>query len=56
MFTFHVFENIGMCIGIMPVTGIPLPFFTYGGSSILTNLIAIGLVLNVDYRSKQINI
>ncbi len=56
MFTFHAFENIGMCIGIMPVTGIPLPFFTYGGSSILTNLIAIGLVLNVDYRSKQINI
>ncbi len=56
MFTFHVFENIGMCIGIMPVTGIPLPFFTYGGSSILTNLVAIGLVLNVDYRSKQVTI
>ena len=55
MFTFHVFENIGMCIGIMPVTGIPLPFFSYGGSSILTNLIAIGLVLNVKYRSKVIN-
>lgn len=55
MFAFHVFENIGMCIGIMPVTGIPLPFFSYGGSSLLTNLIAIGLVLNVRYRSKVIN-
>ncbi len=55
MFSFHIIENIGMCIGIMPVTGIPLPFFSYGGSSMLTNLIAIGLVLNVRYRSKAIN-
>ncbi len=55
MFSFHIIENIGMCIGIMPVTGIPLPFFSYGGSSMLTNLIAVGLVLNVRYRSKAIN-
>ena len=55
MFAFHIIENIGMCIGIMPVTGIPLPFFSYGGSSMLSNLIAIGLVLNVKYRSKSIN-
>ncbi|MBQ9756924.1 MAG: rod shape-determining protein RodA [Clostridia bacterium] len=55
MFTFHVIENVGMCIGVMPVTGIPLPFFSYGGSSLLTNLVAIGLVLNVRYRSKVIN-
>lgn len=55
MFAFHVVENIGMCIGIMPVTGIPLPFFSYGGSSLLTNIIAVGLVLNVRYRSKTIN-
>lgn len=55
MFAFHIIENVGMCIGIMPVTGIPLPFFSYGGSSMLTNLIAIGLVLNVRYRSKTIN-
>ncbi len=55
MFMFHVIENVGMCIGIMPVTGIPLPFFSYGGSSLLTNLIAIGMVLNVKYRSKVIN-
>lgn len=51
----HVFENIGMCIGLMPVTGIPLPFFSYGGSSLLTNFIAIGLVLNVYKRRKIIN-
>ena len=55
MFFFHVLENIGMCIGLMPVTGIPLPFFSYGGSSLLTNLIAIGIVLNVRYRSRVIN-
>lgn len=55
MFAFHIIENVGMCMGIMPVTGIPLPFFSYGGSSMLTNLIAIGLVLNVKYRSKSIN-
>jgi rod shape determining protein RodA len=47
MFTFQVFENIGMTMGIMPVTGIPLPFLSYGGSSILTAFIAVGLVLNV---------
>lgn len=55
MFAFHMIENVGMCIGIMPVTGIPLPFFSYGGSSLLTNLVAIGLVMNVKYRSKMIN-
>ena len=55
MFTFHVVENVGMCIGLLPVTGIPLPFFSYGGSSLLTNMIAIGLVMNVKYRSKVIN-
>ncbi len=55
MFTFHLVENVGMCIGIMPVTGIPLPFFSYGGSSLLTNLVAVGMVLNVKYRSKAIN-
>ena len=55
MFTFHLIENVGMCIGLMPVTGIPLPFFSYGGSSLLTNLVAIALVMNVKYRSKVIN-
>jgi rod shape determining protein RodA len=45
--TFQIFENIGMAMGIMPVTGIPLPFMSYGGSSILTAFAAVGLVLNV---------
>ncbi len=52
MLLFHIFENVGMCIGIMPVTGIPLPFITYGGSSLVTNMIAIGLVMSVDYHNK----
>lgn len=47
MFIFQIFENVGMTMGIMPVTGIPLPFLTYGGSSTITAFFAIGLVLNV---------
>ena len=47
MFLFHTLENIGMCIGLMPVTGIPLPFISYGGSSMLTSLTAIMLILNI---------
>lgn len=54
MFLFHVLENIGMTIGIMPVTGIPLPFVSYGGSSLLTNMMSIGLVLNVGMRRQII--
>lgn len=50
MLLFHIFENIGMNIGLMPVTGIPLPLFSYGGSNILTIMIAIGFVLNVNMR------
>ena len=50
MFVFQVFENIGMTMGIMPVTGIPLPFMSYGGSSTLTAFIALGLVMNVHMR------
>jgi rod shape determining protein RodA len=52
MWLFHIMENIGMTIGIMPVTGIPLPFMSYGGSSMLTNLIAVGLILNVYMRKE----
>lgn len=47
MLLFHVFENIGMNIGLMPITGIPLPFVSYGGSNMTTNIAGIGLVLNV---------
>jgi rod shape determining protein RodA len=50
MLLFQVFQNVGMTMGIMPVTGIPLPFVSYGGSSTLTNFIAIGIVLNVHMR------
>lgn len=51
MLTFHVFINIGMTIGVMPITGLPLPFLSSGGSSLLANLIAIGLLLHIDtYR------
>lgn len=50
MFLFQIFENIGMTMGIMPITGIPLPFMSYGGSSTLANFIAVGLVLNVHAR------
>ena len=47
MILFHVFENIGMTLGLMPITGIPLPFLSYGGSNMVTNMGGIGLVLNV---------
>ena len=53
MLLFHVVENIGMVIGLLPVTGIPLPFVSYGGSNMLTNMAAIGLVMNVVMRSRQ---
>lgn len=52
MLLFHSFENMGMCIGLMPVTGIPLPFVSYGGTSMVTNLAAIGLVMSVAYHNK----
>jgi len=54
MWLFHVFENIGMTLGVMPITGIPLPFLSYGGSSMLTNLIASGIILSVNIRGNQI--
>jgi rod shape determining protein RodA len=52
-FAFQAFENVGMCLGIMPVTGLPLPFVSYGGSSMFANLIAIGLLENVHIRSRE---
>jgi rod shape determining protein RodA len=50
MFAVQMFVNIGMTIGIMPITGIPLPFVSYGGSAMLANFIAVGLLLNVHMR------
>jgi rod shape determining protein RodA len=55
MFFFQIFENVGMTMGLMPVTGITLPFISAGGSSVITNMIALGLVLNICIRSKVIN-
>jgi rod shape determining protein RodA len=43
---FHMFVNMGMTIGIFPVTGLPLPFVSYGGSALLTNMIIVGILLN----------
>ena len=54
MFFFHLIINVGMTLGIMPVTGLPLPFVTYGGNTLMTNLIAIGILLNVGLRRKKI--
>jgi rod shape determining protein RodA len=48
---FHVFINIGMTLGIMPVTGVPLPFVSYGGSAMLTNMFLIGLLLNIGKKN-----
>ena len=50
MFFWHVFINIGMVVGMMPVVGIPLPFLSYGGSFLISTLIGIGLLLNVSMR------
>ena len=52
MLLFHVFENVGMCIGVMPITGIPLPFISYGGTNLVANMAGIGLVLNVTRNKK----
>ncbi|MCW2782258.1 MAG: rod shape-determining protein RodA [Marmoricola sp.] len=50
-FAFQTFQNIGMCLGIMPVTGVPLPLVSYGGSSMFASLMAIGLLQNIHLRS-----
>lgn len=54
MLVFHLLVNVGMTMGIMPVTGIPLPFFSYGGNAMLTNLAAIGLLENIYCRRQKI--
>ena len=55
MFLYQIAQNIGMTIGLMPVTGVTLPFVSYGGSSLVTSMMAVGLVLNVCMRRKKIN-
>jgi rod shape determining protein RodA len=55
MFAFEVLVNVGMTIGIMPVTGIPLPFLSYGVSALTTNMLSIGILLNIArQRTKYI--
>lgn len=53
IFFFHMLENIGMTMGLLPITGIPLPFVSYGGSSMITNLIMIAILLNISARRKR---
>ena len=55
MLLFHVLENIAMTLGLMPITGIPLPFLSYGGSNMITNMGGVGLVLNVT-RNRSVSI
>ncbi len=50
VFASHVIYNTGMVVGLLPITGIPLPFISYGGSFMLFNFLATSLILNVDYR------
>lgn len=53
IFTFHMVENIGMTMGLLPITGVPLPFVSYGGSSLITNFACIGLLLNISARRQK---
>lgn len=55
MFLFHILVNVGMTLGIMPVTGVPLPMFSYGGSSLMANLLAIGLLEGISMRRHRIS-
>ncbi|HIY92573.1 FtsW/RodA/SpoVE family cell cycle protein [Companilactobacillus sp. HBUAS56275] len=53
MILFHVFENIGMSVGLLPLTGIPLPFISQGGSALLGNMIGIGLIMSMRFHHKS---
>jgi rod shape determining protein RodA len=54
MIGFQALFNIGMTVGLLPITGIPLPFMSYGGSSLMTNACAVGLLLNMSARRRKI--
>ena len=53
MLLFQVFENVGMAMGIMPVTGLPLPFFSYGGTNLIINMMNVALVFSVSLRGRR---
>ncbi|WP_352417985.1 rod shape-determining protein RodA [Proteiniborus sp.] len=55
MMVFHILENVGMTMGLMPVTGIPLPFISYGGTFLLSNMICIGLALSVGMKREGLS-
>lgn len=54
MYLFHILENVGMTISIMPITGIPLPFFSYGGSNLLANMLGVGILQSIYMRRQKI--
>ncbi|MEC7845465.1 MAG: rod shape-determining protein RodA, partial [Actinomycetota bacterium] len=54
LFAFQMFQSVGMTLGIMPITGIPIPFVSYGGSSAISSFIGVGLVLNIHMRRYQV--
>ena len=53
VFLFHFVENIGMVMGLLPITGVPLPFVSYGGSSLMTNFMLIGILLNISSKRQK---
>ena len=53
IFLFHMVENIGMVMGLLPITGVPLPFISYGGSSLITNFICIAILLNISSKRQK---
>ena len=53
MILFHVFENIGMSIGLLPMTGIPLPFISQGGSALIANMLGVGIIMSMRYHYKS---
>jgi len=52
-FAFHFIENMGMCVGLLPITGIPLPFVSYGGTAMMVNFISLGFILNISMDRKN---
>lgn len=55
MFLYHIVQNVGMTIGLMPVTGVPLPLFSYGGSNLLVSMLALGMLVGIGMRRHKIN-
>jgi rod shape determining protein RodA len=53
MLMFQVFVNVGMTVGIMPITGVPLPLMSYGGSSVITTLLAVGLLQSIYVQARS---